>query len=361
MSTIPTATRRRVLQALGVGTAALAGCGGAPGAPPEQTEERPEPQEPSMNAAKPTDVDRIAADPTDIPDPIERDTPTTVTKELTTKEQVAEVEPGVTYTYMSFDGRIPGPMLRVRRGDTVELTVTNDEGNSMPHNIDLHAVRGTGGGAEASMVAPGETATFRFKATYPGAFVYHCAVPNVDMHISSGMFGLILVEPKEGLPEVDHELYFGQHELYTTGETGEKGHHDFDIDAMAAEEPTYVLLNGEKYAITPDGYGAPSLGVGETARVYFAVGGPNLDSSFHPIGSVWDEVWQQGALASEPNRFVQTTPVKPGSCAVATLHAEVPGPIKLVDHALSRVARKGMLAVIQREGDANPAVFDPEP
>jgi len=314
-----------------------------------------------MNAAKPTDVDRIAADPTDIPDPIERDTPTTVTKELTTKEQVAEVEPGVTYTYMSFDGRIPGPMLRVRRGDTVELTVTNDEGNSMPHNIDLHAVRGTGGGAEASMVAPGETATFRFKATYPGAFVYHCAVPNVDMHISSGMFGLILVEPKEGLPEVDHELYFGQHELYTTGETGEKGHHDFDIDAMAAEEPTYVLLNGEKYAITPDGYGAPSLGVGETARVYFAVGGPNLDSSFHPIGSVWDEVWQQGALASEPNRFVQTTPVKPGSCAVATLHAEVPGPIKLVDHALSRVARKGMLAVIQREGDANPAVFDPEP
>ncbi|QIO21223.1 copper-containing nitrite reductase [Haloarcula sp. JP-L23] len=360
MSSIPTATRRRVLQALGVGTAAIAGCAGAPGAETEQPTERTTPQEPSMNPAKQTDVDRIAADPTDIPDPIDRSEPKTVSVEMTTKEQVAEVEPGVTYTYMTFDGQVPGPMIRVRRGDTVELTITNEAGNSMPHNIDLHAVRGPGGGAEASMVTPGQTKTFRFKATYPGSFIYHCAVPNLDMHISSGMFGMILVEPKEGLPEVDHEFYFGQHELYTKGEAGEEGHHDFDIESMKAEDPTYVLMNGEKYGITPDGYGAPSMNVGETARVYFAVGGPNLDSAFHPIGSVWDEVWPQGATASEPHRFVQTTPVKPGSTVVATLHAEVPGPIKLVDHALSRVARKGMMAVINREGKANPEVFQPE-
>jgi nitrite reductase (NO-forming) len=149
--------------------------------------------------------------------------------------------------------------------------------------------------------------------------------------------------------------------LYTTGEAGEEGHHDFDTDAMAAEEPTYVLLNGEKYAITPDRYGAPTLEVGETARVFFVAGGPNLDSSFHPIGSVWDKVWQQGAVAGPPNRYVQTTPVKPGSAAVAEFHAEVPGPIKLVDHALSRVARKGMLGIINREGPKNPEVFDPDP
>ena len=363
MSSIPLATRRRVLKALGVGgTAALAGCNAPSGqeATEASTTERVSPQEPSMNQAKSTDVDRIAADPTDIPDPIDRDSPKTVEVELTTREQVAEIEPGVTYTYMSFDGQIPGPMIRVRKGDTVEMTVTNEESNSMPHNIDLHAVRGPGGGAEASMVAPGETATFRFKATYAGSYIYHCAVPNLDMHISSGMFGMILVEPEDGLPEVDHEFYFGQHELYTTGEAGEEGHHDFDMEAMAAEEPTYVLMNGEKYAITPDGYGAPSMDVGDTARVYFVTGGPNLTSSFHPIGSVWDEVWQQGAIASEPNRFVQTTPVQPGSCAITTLHAEVPGPIKLVDHALSRVARKGLLGVIMREGEANHEVFEPE-
>jgi nitrite reductase (NO-forming) len=312
-----------------------------------------------MNAQQSLDTQRVAANPTAIPEPIDRDSPKTVSAEFTTLEQVAEVEPGVTYTYMTFDGRIPGPMIRACVGDQVEMTVTNDEGNSMPHNIDLHAVRGTGGGAEASMVAPGETETFTFQATYPGLFIYHCAVPNMDYHISSGMFGAILVEPREGLPEVDKEFCFGQHELYTTGDAGEEGHHDFDTEAMKAEDPTYVLMNGEKYAIMPDRYGAPTLEVGETARVYFVCGGPNLDSSFHPIGSVWDEVWQQGAIAGPPNEYVQTTPVKPGSCAIATMHAEVPGPIKLVDHALSRVARKGMLAVVNRTGEPNLEVFDP--
>jgi len=175
------------------------------------------------------------------------------------------------------------------------------------------------------------------------------------------MFGMILVEPEEGLPEVDHEFYFGQQELYTTGDTGEEGHHDFDMDAMAAEEPTYVLINGEREAITPDNYGAPTIDVGEDARVYFVTGGPNLDCSFHPIGSVWDEVYPQGSIASQPHEYVQTTPVQPGSCAIATLHAEVPGDIKLVDHALSRVARKGALAVISREGSEDTDVFDPDP
>lgn len=357
MATIPTTTRRRVLAVLGAGSAVLAGCS-MPGA---DRESHPTPQEPGMNETQQPDTDRIAADPTDIPGPIDRNSSRTVAVDLTTREQVAEVEPGVTYTYMSFEGQIPGPMIRVRRGDTVELTVHNADGNSMPHNIDLHAVRGLGGGAEASLVTPGESATFRFKATYPGAFIYHCAVPNLDYHISSGMFGMILVEPRDGLPDVDHEFYFGQHELYTTGEVGEEGHHDFDVEAMAAEDPTYVLMNGEKHAITPDRYGAPAMSVGDTARVFFVAGGPNQTASFHPIGSVWDEVWQQGAIASDPNRFVQTTPVQPGSCAIATLSAAVPGPVKLVDHALSRVARKGMQAVIQREGAQNTDIFDPSP
>ena len=357
MPTIPETTRRRVLQALGVGgTAAIAGCANESG---EQatTAELTE----SMSTTTSLDVDRIAADPTELPDPIDRSSPSTVTVEFTTQELVAEIEPGITYTYMAFEDRIPGPMIRARVGDTVEMTVTNHEDNSMPHNIDLHAVRGPGGGAEASLVNPGETETFRFQATYPGAFIYHCAIPNLDYHISSGMFGMILVEPEEGLPEVDHEFYLGQHELYLKGEAGEEGHHNFDFQAMARENPTYVLMNGEKYAIGPDGYNDMQMQTGETARVFYAVGGPNLTSNFHPIGSVWDEVYPQGAIASNPHRYVQTTPVLPGSCVIATLSAPVPGPIKLVDHALSRVARKGCLAVVDVQGPENSEIFDANP
>ncbi|AZH27098.1 nitrite reductase, copper-containing [Haloplanus aerogenes] len=357
MSSVPATTRRRVLQALGAtGATAVAGCLGAPRADSVAAETAP--RSPAMNPARQLDVDRIAANPTAIPPPIDRDDPETVRVELTTRELVAEVEPGVTYTFMTFDGRVPGPLIRARVGDHVEMTVTSDPSNSMPHNVDLHAVRGPGGGAEASMVSPGETKTFTFKATYPGLFVYHCAVPNLDYHISSGMFGAILIEPEEGLPAVDHEFYLGQHELYTAGDAGEQGHHDFDFEAMAAEEPTYVLINGEKYGIGPDGYNEMQMGTDETARIYYAVGGPNFLSSFHPIGSVWDEVYPQGGIGSDVHRNVQTTPVLPGSTTIATLHTPVPGPIKLVDHALSRVARKGALAVIDVQGPANPDVFD---
>ncbi len=361
MTTIPETTRRRVLTALGLGTVgSVAGCISAPtNTGTEEPTATRTPTQPNMNTVATTDVDRIAADPTDIPGPIDRDGPAELSVELTTRELVAEVEPGVTYTYMTFDGQIPGPMLRARVGDRVTVSVTNHESNSMPHNVDLHAVRGPGGGAEASLVAPGETKSFRFTATYPGLFIYHCAVPNLDYHISSGMFGAILIEPEDGLPSVDHEFYLGQHELYTTGNPGDEGHHDFDFGGMQRENPTYVLMNGEKYAIGPDGYNELQMQRGESVRIYFAVGGPNLTSSFHPIGSVWDEVWPQGAIESDPHRNVQTTPVLPGSTCIATLHTPVPGPVKLVDHALSRVARKGCMAIIDVEGEPNPDIFDP--
>ncbi|WP_276253044.1 copper-containing nitrite reductase [Halomontanus rarus] len=357
--TIPTTTRRRVLQALGVGGfAALAGCQAPLTQTPEDVTNPTTPTTPDMNPAKPVDVDRIAADPTAIPGPISRDNAETVAVEMTTNELVAEVEPGVTYTYMAFDEQIPGPLIRARVGDTVELTITNDESNSMPHNIDLHAVRGPGGGAEATMVMPGETATISFQVTYPGLFTYHCAVPNMDYHISSGMFGAILVEPEEGLPAVDHEFYLGQMELYTKGNAGDEGHHDFDFERMAAEDPTYVLINGEKYAIGPDGYDEMRMETGETARIYFAVGGPNQSSALHPIGSVFDEVWPQGGIGAPPQQYIQTTPVLPGSATIATISAPVPGPIKLVDHALSRVVRKGCLAAIDVQGNEDPAIFN---
>ena len=340
------------------GAAALAGCASRSDLEATQPDLDDSDAEQQLAPAKSVDADRVAADPRDIPGPIDRDEPKTVSVELETNEVTAEIEPGVTFTYMTFNDRIPGPLVRARVGDTVDLTIRNPSSNSMTHNVDFHACRGPGGGAEATTVAPGEEERLQFQVTYPGAFVYHCAVANVDYHISAGMFGMILVEPEDGLPEVDHEFYLGQHEVYTNGETGAEGHHEFDFAAMAAENPTYSLINGEKYAITPDNYAEMTVGTDETVRILYAVGGPNQTSSFHPIGSVWDEVWPQGSLASEPRRYVQTTPVAPGSCAVATMHSPVPGHYKLVDHALSRVARKGALAVVTVEGEEAPEVFN---
>jgi nitrite reductase (NO-forming) len=351
------ANRRTTLKAMGAagigGT--IAGCQA-----PTDTETEAAAKQTEKAAKKPT-ANRVAADPTDIPDPIDRDEPKHHDITLTAKEVRAEVEDGVVYDFMTFDGQIPGPMIRVRQGDTVSFTMKNADGNQMPHNVDMHAIYGTGGGAVATTASPGKTNDEEFKAMYPGAYIYHCAVPNLDYHISSGMFGMILVEPKDGLPEVDREFYFGQHELYTDKDAGEKGQHKLDMDAMKAEDPTYVLLNGEKYAITPDGHGAVSAKTGEKVRVFMVTGGPNINSNFHPIGNVWTEAYRDGGLASAPEKYLQTVNVPPGSCMVGTMDLPVPENIKLVDHALSRVARKGMMGVISVEGEEKPEIFDPSP
>ncbi|MDZ7701175.1 MAG: copper-containing nitrite reductase [Halobacteriales archaeon] len=357
---LTTATRRKWLQAMGVGgTAAVAGCTIAAPSADKQSAERTATQARKQmeNAATPT-VDRVAADPTDIPGPIERDSPATVDVTLRPEEVTAEIEDGVTFDYMTYDGQVPGPLIRVREGDTVNLTFENPDSNVMPHNVDFHAVRGPGGGAEATMTAPGETAELSFKATYPGAYIYHCAVPNLDLHISAGMFGMILVEPEGGLPAVDHEIYLGQHEVYAKGDGD---HLSFDMAAMKREDPRYVLMNGEQYAITGNRHGPVEVGTDETVRVFFVVGGPNLTSSFHPIGSVWDEFWPQGSVTSPTQTNIQTWPVAPGSTAIATMHSPVPGDFKIVDHSLSRVARKGCMAVVQADGPAKPEIFDPDP
>jgi len=315
-----------------------------------------------LDPAKSVDVERVAADPRELPDPVDWNEPRRHEIEMTTTEVTAEIEPGVTFDYMTFDGRIPGPMVRVRRGDTVNFTLHNDEGNAMPHNIDFHAVYGPGGGADDTTIAPGESATIEFTAMYPGVHVYHCAVPNMDQHISAGMYGAILVEPEDGLPEVDRELYFGQNEIYTSGQAGEAGHHSFDYDAMKSEEPTYVCLNGEAYGFTPSGaYDPITVEKGERVRLFFSNGGPNLMSSWHPIGNVWADFYRDGAVANDPEQYVETAPVAPGSVAIGEMDTPVPGPIKIVDHALSRVVNKGMLGVIQVEGEQEPDIYNGDP
>ena len=241
----------------------------------------------------------------------------------------------------------------MREGDTVELTLKNDPSSVNPHNIDLHAVTGPGGGAVVTNVLPGESRTLTFKALNPGIYIYHCAHPNVAAHMAHGMYGLILVEPKEGLPKVDKEFYVTQGEFYTANDMGDKGLQVFDAKKMLDGHPEYVVFNGR----TKGTVGNMSAKVGDKVRIYFGNGGVNLISSFHVIGEIFDKVYPEGAIGSEPHKNVQSTIVPAGGATITDFGLEVPGNYILVDHALSRLDR-GAWGTIKVEGAENKEIFD---
>lgn len=298
-------------------------------------------------------VKDIGANPASVPAPLNRSTSETVKMHLTTKEVISEVAPGIYNNYWTFDGQVPGPMLRVREGDTVETSITNDPSSLHEHNIDFHAATGPGGGATLSMVKPGETKTFTWKALQPGLYIYHCATSNVSVHNSHGQYGMILVEPKEGLPKVDKEFYVVQGELYTQGGIGKKGLVLFDPQALLDNNPTYVTFNGKINS-------SPIIKVkkGETVRLYVGNGGVSLVSSFHIIGEIFDKVYVEGGLGDGAltNRNIQTTAVLPGGSTIVEFKTDVPGKYLLVDHALSRM-NKGAWATLEVEGDPSPDIF----
>jgi nitrite reductase (NO-forming) len=302
-------------------------------------------------AAGPAAVD-IHQDPTKVGTPVGKREATTVKMSLEAVELEGILDPAAktTFKYWTFNGKVPGPMLRARVGDTIEVTLKNAKDSEMVHNVDLHAVWGQGGGAEATKVAPGEEKSFVFKATTPGLFVYHCATPIIPQHISSGMYGMILIEPAGGLPKVDKEFYIMQGEIYTDGV--KTGHRSFDVPSMLAEHPTDVVMNGSRMAL----YNSPmKVKVGDNVRVFFGVGGPNLTSSFHAIGTIFDKVFPEAALA-DVHHNVQTTLVPPGGATMVEFKARVPAKYIFVDHALSRFA-KGNVAVMVAEGEEQPALF----
>lgn len=308
----------------------------------------------TATAAKPVTVSEISRPASAVPPPLTRTVPTMVTVTLETKEVVAKLDDGQTYSYWTFDGTVPGPMLRVLVGDTVELHLKNAPGDAMQHSIDLHAVNGPGGGATATMVMPGQESKFTFKALNPGLYIYHCATAPIPMHIVNGMFGMILVEPVGGLPKVDHEYYIMQSELYTTTAFGTPGHHDFSNEKLLNEEPDYVLFNGRVGALT--GAGALKAKVGEKVRIYFGVGG-FVGSNFHVIGEIFDRVYPEGALA-QPLENVQTTLVPAGGAAAVEFTVNVPGRYTLVDHALPRALNKGAAGFLEVEGTQDRSIFD---
>lgn len=296
----------------------------------------------------------VLTDPPAVPPPIQRDYPTKVVVHLEVRELVQHLADRVEYTFWTFGGTVPGKFIRVRQGDQVEFHLNNHPSSKMPHNIDLHAVTGPGGGATSSFTAPGHSSQFSFTALNPGLYVYHCATAPVGMHVANGMYGLILVEPPGGLPRVDREYYVLQSELYTRGRYGEEGLQPFDLEKALDERPTYVVFNGAVGALVGDK--ALTARVGETIRLFVGNGGPNLLSSFHVIGEIFDAVYSEGGTALV-QRNVQTTLVPAGGSAIVDFRVEVPGTYILVDHSLLRAFNKGALGMLKVEGPENRLLY----
>lgn len=294
----------------------------------------------------------IGADPNAVPVASQKpDGDGVVRVQLTTREVISEIAPGIYFNYWTYNNQVPGPMLRVREGDTVEVTLANDPSSLHNHNIDLHSVTGPGGGASLTNVAPGETKTFRWKALNPGLYIYHCAMPNVSTHNSHGQYGLILVEPAAGLAKVDKEFYVVQGELYTVGQLGKKGLAVFDSNALLHGQPNYVTFNGRI-----EGMPRMQAEVGDKIRMYVGNGGVNLISSFHVIGEIFDTVYPNASIGGALEHNTQAAQVLPGGASIVEFTVDVPGKYLLVDHALARM-NKGAWAVLEVTGAENPDIF----
>lgn len=329
--------------ALLLGAALLTGCGkdevGAAGGKPETIKGEEE---------------AILTHAPNVPPPITRKHATKVIVNMEVREVVKELAPGVEYTFWTFGGNVPGQFIRVREGDLVEFHLHNHPDSKVPHNIDLHAVTGQGGGAEASLTAPGYTSVFSFTVKHPGLYVYHCATAPVGMHIANGMYGLILVEPKEGLPKVDKEFYVMQSEFYTRGQHGKPGHQPFDMEKAIREQPDYVVFNGSVGALLDDN--ALTAEVGESVRMYLGNGGPNLISSFHLIGEIFDRVYGEGG-STVNQKDVQTTLIPAGGASMVEFGLDVPGTYVLVDHSIFRAFNKGAIGMLKVTGPENERIY----
>ncbi|HEZ6807426.1 TPA: nitrite reductase, copper-containing [Neisseria meningitidis] len=349
--------KRQALAAMIASLFALAACGGEPAAQAPAASAEAASSAAQAAAETPAGelpvIDAVTTHAPEVPPAIDRDYPAKVRVKMETVEKTMKMDDGVEYHYWTFDGDVPGRMIRVREGDTVEVEFSNNPSSTVPHNVDFHAATGQGGGAAATFTAPGRTSTFSFKALQPGLYIYHCAVAPVGMHIANGMYGLILVEPKEGLPKVDKEFYIVQGDFYTKGKKGAQGLQPFDMDKAVAEQPEYVVFNGHVGSIAGDN--ALKAKAGETVRMYVGNGGPNLVSSFHVIGEIFDKVYVEGGKLINEN--VQSTIVPAGGSAIVEFKVDIPGSYTLVDHSIFRAFNKGALGQLKVEGAENPEIM----
>jgi nitrite reductase (NO-forming) len=297
----------------------------------------------------------ISREPTDLPPPIAKRDPQTVRVDLLAVEVEGRLAEGTTFGYWTFNGKVPGPFIRVRLGDTIDIHLKNSADSAMFHSVDFHAATGPGGGAAALQVEPGHEKSMTWKALVPGLYVYHCATPMVSEHIANGMYGLILVEPEAGMPPADREFYVMQGEIYTDVPYGQRGSAEFSVEKLLNERPEYFVFNGSVGALTK--LHPLQAKVGDTVRIFFGVGGPNFTSSFHVIGEIFDKVYMLGGLQSPPLEGIQTVSVAPGGAVITEFKTKVPGNYTLVDHALAR-AERGLLGILHVEGPPNPDIYN---
>ena len=297
----------------------------------------------------------ISREPTDVPPPIGKRDPQTVRVDLFSVELEGRLAEGTTFGYWTFNGKVPGPLIRVRVGDTVDIHLKNSADSSMIHSVDFHAATGPGGGAAALQVDPGQEKSMTWKALVPGLYVYHCATPMVAEHIANGMYGMILVEPEGGLPPADHEFYVMQGEIYSDMPYGQRGSAEFSVEKLLNERPEYFVFNGSVGALSR--LHPLKAKVGDTVRIFFGVGGPNYTSSFHVIGEIFDKVYTYGGVLSPPLEGIQTVTVAPGGAVITEFKTQVPGNYTLVDHALAR-AERGLSGILSVEGPPNPEIYN---
>jgi nitrite reductase (NO-forming) len=297
----------------------------------------------------------ISREHSDLPAPIGKRAPQTVRVDLVSVELEGRLAEGTTFGYWTFNGKVPGPFIRVRVGDTVDIHLKNSADSSMIHSVDFHAATGPGGGAAALQVDPGKERSMTWKALLPGLYVYHCATPMVAEHIANGMYGMILVEPEGGMPPVDHEFYVMQGEIYSDIAYGQHGSAEFSVEKLLNERPEYFVFNGSVGALSR--LHPLQAKVGETVRIFFGVGGPNYTSSFHVIGEIFDKVYEWGGVKASPLEGIQTVSVPPGGAVITEFKTQVPGNFILVDHALAR-AERGLAGILSVEGPPNPEIFN---
>jgi nitrite reductase (NO-forming) len=264
---------------------------------------------------------------------------------MTLKDMTVEVAPGVKYNTWAFDGHgAPGPVVHVRQGQTVEMTLTN--GGAIPHSIDFHAARIAPNVAFRD-VAPGDSFTFRFTAGDPGVFMYHCGTKPVLAHIANGMYGAIVVEPKAGLPPADNEYVLVASEWYLNGD-GITKPASLDMAKARAMMPDWTTFNGyaNQYVTHP-----LTADPGETTRFWVVAAGPTLDTNFHVVGTIFDRAWVNGDM-SQFQKGVQTVNVPAGGGAVFDVKIDGEGLYPFVSHAFAHVdlGQVGLLKVGNPKG-----------
>ncbi|HSF60594.1 MAG TPA: multicopper oxidase domain-containing protein [Gaiellaceae bacterium] len=249
---------------------------------------------------------------------------------MTLKDMVVEIAPGVKYNTWAFDGHgAPGPIVHVREGQTVEMTLTN--GGAIPHSIDFHAARIAPNVAFRD-VAPGDSFTFRFRANDPGVYMYHCGTKPVLAHIANGMYGAIVVDPATPLPKADHEFVLVASEWYLSGDgIGEPA--SLDMTKARAMQPDWTTFNGyaNQYVTHP-----LTADPGDTVRFYVVAAGPTLDTDFHVVGTIFDRAWVNGDM-TQFQQGVQTVGVPAGGGAVFDVKIDEPGLYPFVSHAFAHV------------------------